>query len=812
MNNICKLLCVFFSLCFTALTSFAQDKTGLIKGAVLDSLSNKPAEFITLALKKDGQVLKTAVTRQNGSFEIAEVPFGNYNLTATAIGYTPKTFPLTINAQNKTFEAGNIVLAGQVNTLADVSVTAMRPMIKQEVDRITYDIQADPESKVLTALDMMRKVPLLSLDADDNIKLKGSDKYKILINGKPSSMIDQNPKDVLRGMPASSIQKIEVITTPPAKYDSEGLSGIINIITNKKIDNGYNGSLNLRHQAPVGGPSGSASLSFKQGKFGVNAYGGTGLYGAPETQILNTRTTTGGNPSVLVNDGRRKFDNNFRYGGADFSFEIDSLNLLTAGFNPYSGYNNTSNNQGFSLSSPTEVTSYDLFGKNRFEWSGLELSFNYQHGFKSNKDRLLTLSYQSNNGSNPQRNELSFANRQNYNEPDYIQRNESKSKEQTIQVDYVHPLKKLNIELGVKGILRDNSSNFEYSTLDDVTSQYTIDPSRTNMFNNTQNIISAYNSYSYSLTNLVFKAGLRIEETFVKADFISNASRVNTDYFNIIPSFSVNHKFSNQSNLNFGFTQRIQRPGIYNMNPFVDRSIPNYESTGNPNLEAVLANNFELTYSKFKKGSVNIGLSYNFANNTIQNVSVYNSIDQITRSTFANIGKDKSLTTNLNINYPLTPEWNVTVSGNIGYTWLEGIINGVLTKNSGLKGYAYLNTGYKFEKQWRANASFSYNAASVNLQGKYGEYYFMSFSGSKEVVKDKLTLTAGINNPFTKYRYYETFLEGPDFAQRYRGQNYNRSFSLSLNWKFGSLKEAVKKSQRSIKNDDVKSGGATSGQ
>ena len=768
MNNICKLLCVFFSLCFTPFTSFAQDQTGLIRGAVSDSLTHKPAEFITLALKKDGQVLKTAVTKQNGSFELIDVPFGNYTLTATAIGYNPKTFPVVLNAENRTFEAGNILLASQVNTLADVSVTAMRPMIKQEMDRITYDIQADPESKVLTALDMMRKVPLLSLDADDNIKLKGGDKYRILINGKPSSMIDQSPKDVLRGMPASSIQKIEVITTPPAKYDSEGLSGIINIITNKKIDNGYNGSLSLRHQAPVGGPSTSASLSFKQGKFGVNAYGGTGLYGAPQTQILNTRTAGGVNPSVLLNDGRREFDNNFRYGGADFSFEVDSLNLFTAGFNPYSGFNNTSNNQQFSLSSPEQVIAYDLLGKNRFEWSGLELSFNYQHGFKNNKDRLLTLSYQSNNGSNPQRNALSFSNRQNYQAPDYVQQNVSKSKEQTMQVDYVHPLKKLNIELGVKGILRDNSSNFEYNNLDDVSGAYVIDPNRSNRFNNTQNIISAYNSYTYSLTSVVFKAGLRVEETLVKADFISDASRIKTDYFNIIPSFSVNRKFNNQSNLNFGFTQRIQRPGIYNMNPFVDRSIPNYESTGNPNLEAVLANNFELTYSKFKKGSVNIGLSYNFANNTIQNVSVYNSADQITRSTFANIGKDKSLTTNLNINYPLSPKWNVTVSGNIGYTWLEGVINGVLTQNSGLKGYAYMNTGYKFEKQWRANASFSYNAASVNLQGKYGEYYFMSFSGSKEVVKDKLTLTAGINNPFAKYRYYETFLEGPDFSQRYR--------------------------------------------
>jgi outer membrane receptor protein involved in Fe transport len=811
MNHICRPLCVLFILCFTSVISLAQDSSGLIRGSVSDSISGKPAEFITVALKKDGKVAKTSVTAQNGEFSFTEVPYGAYSLTATATGYLAKTLSIVLSAANKTYEVGNMQLVTQVNTLEGISVTAMRPVIKQEVDRITYDIQADPESKVLTALDMMRKVPLLSLDADDNIKLKGSDKYKILINGKPSSMIDQSPKDVLRGMPASSIQKIEVITTPPAKYDSEGLSGIINIITNKKIDNGYNGSLNIRHQFPVGGPSGSASISFKQGKFGMNAYGGTGLYGGPETEIVNSRITTGADPSSLLNIGRRKFNNNFRYGGADFSFEVDSLNLITAGFNPYSGYNNTNNNQQFSLTSPNEITSYELQGRNRFEWSGLELTFNYQHGFKSNKERLLTFSYKSNNGSNPQRNALTFHDRLNYNDPDYIQQNESRSKEQTIQVDYVHPVGKLNIEAGIKGILRDNSSNFEYRTVDSLTGQDETDPARTNKFNNDQDIIGVYNSYTYTLKNLVFKAGLRMEKTLVKADFISNASNINTDYFNVIPSFSVNRKFNNQSNLNFGFTQRIQRPGIYNMNPFVDRATPNYEYTGNPDLEAVLANNFELTYSRFKKGSVNIGVNYNFANNTIQNVAIYNAETRITRSTYANIGRDKSLTTNLNINYPLTAKWNLTISGNIGYTWLQGVIDGMLTENSGIMGYAYMNTGYKFDKQWRVNASFSYNAATVNLQGKSGEYYYMSFSGSKEILKDKLTLTAGINNPFSKFRYYETFLEGSNFSQRYRGQNYNRSVSISLNWKFGSLKEAVKKSQRSINNDDVKSGAANAG-
>lgn len=796
---------------FLPFISIAQQSSGTIKGSVIDSASKKPIEFITVAVKKDGTVFKTTVTPENGQFIFEKIPFGKYTLTAIAIGYTAKTIPIELNEGSITANAGQIALASQTNNLADVSVTALRPIIKQEVDRISYDIQADPESKVLTALDMMRKVPLLSLDADDNIKLKGSGNYKILINGKPSSMVARSPKDVLRSMPASSIQKIEVITTPPAKYDSEGLSGIINIITNKKIDNGYNGSFNLRHQFPVGGPGIGGFVTVKQGKFGVTAYGGTGFYSSPETENINSRLTTGTNPSELLNIGRRKFDNNYRYGGAELSFEIDTLNLITAEFNPYSGYNKSNNTQIFRLTSPASVTAYDLLSQNRFDWGGLDMTLNYQLGFKSNKERLLTFSYKYSNGNNPQKNDLTFSNRQNYNDPNYIQQNDSRSREQTIQLDYIHPVKKLNIEGGIKGILRDNNSNFEYRSLNNISGNYDIDPARTNIFNNNQDVISAYNSYSYNLTNWGFKAGVRVEETFVKADFISNSSNVNNDYFNIIPSFSVNRKFKDQSNLNFGYTQRIERPGIDNLNPFVDRSTPNYQSTGNPDLEAVLSNNFELTYSKFKKGSINVGVSYNFANNTIQNIAVYNDVDKITRSSYANIGKDKTLTANLNVNYPLTEKWNLSLSGNIGYKWLEGAINGALTKNDGMTGYFYMNTGYKFKNEWRANASFNYSASDVLLQGKSGEYYFMSFSGSKEIIKDKLTISAGVNNPFAKYRYYETFLEGPNFTQTYKGQNYNRSINVSLNWKFGKLKDSIKKSQRSISNDDVKSSGSKSG-
>lgn len=789
----------------------AQTTTGAIEGVVIDSASKKPVDYMTIALKKDKIVIKTMITNAAGKFNFEKIAAGKYTVTAVAIGYTAKNTAIEITEKGNTVNMGNIEVVSQNTNLKEVSVSVDRPIIKQEVDRISYDIQADPENKILTALDMMRKVPLLSLDADDNIKLKGSGNYKILINGKPSGMIARSPKDVLRTMPASSIQKIEVITTPPAKYDSEGLSGIINIITNKKIDNGYKGSVNVRNQGPVGGPGVGGYVTIKQNKLGITASGGTGFYSSPDAENSSSRITTGDNPTSLLIAGKRHFDNNYRYGSLELSYEIDTLNLLTAEFNPYGGINKATVDQLFSLTGGAQPIGYDLLSKNKYQWSGGEGTLNYQKGFKGHKDRLLTFSYKYNRSSNPMENNLSVSNRLNYTDPNYIQNNDSRSKEQTLQLDYVHPVKKLSIEAGVKGILRDNSSNFESRNFNEATNGYEIDPTRTNTFSNNQDIVGAYNSYAYNLKDWGFKAGVRVEGTFVKADFVSTASNVNTDYFNVIPTVSVNHKFKDMSNLNFGYTQRIQRPGIDNLNPFVDRSVPNFESTGNPDLEAVLSNNLEVSYSKFKKGSINLGLNYSFANNTIQNVSTYDDVTKITRSTFLNIGKDRSLTTNINVNYPITPKWNVSMSGNIGYLWIQGAIDGAITKNSGATGYGYLNTGYKFEHNWRVNASMNYSAPDVMLQGKSSSYFYMGFSGSKEIIKDKLTVSASVANPFTKYRYYTVTTEGSNFSQHYNSQNFNRSFSASLSWRFGRLKDEIKKSQRSISNDDVKGGGNKGG-
>ncbi len=776
-----------------------------IKGIVIDSITQKGLDFITIALKTEtGQSVKSVLTKSDGSFVFEKIGTGAYQVHVVAIGYKSAIIPVSIDSTKQVIDLGKIAISTQSNELNEVLITAQKPLVKQEVDRITYDVQADPESKINNVLDMMRKVPLLSLDAEDNIKLKGQSNYKILINDKPSSMIAHDPKDVLRSMPASSIQKIEVITTPPSKYDSEGLAGIINIITTKKIDNGYSGNLNTSHSFPTGGPGIGSNLTIKQGKFGASAYANTSLYNQPETTNSGNRVSIGGLPSNLTENGTSKSKQKFISGGTELSYEIDSLNLLTAGLSVNKGNYNYVRNQLSVLNTSQNIIRYNLANGGKSGGRGIDLSLNYQLGFKNNKDRLLTFSYQYSNSNYTDFNRLEVSNRVNYSEPDYRQTNKTSANEQTLQADYVHPFEKLTIEAGLKGILRDNNSNFQYKAFNVNNGQFEENPNRTNKFNNNQNVIGLYNSYQYNLENWGFKVGLRLEYTSVNADFVSNASKVNASYFNLIPSVSIQRKIENMSSLNLGFTQRIERPGIYELNPFVDRSNPNFESAGNPDLKPVLSNNIELGYSVFKKGSVTIGLNYSFANNTIQEVSVFDASKNVTQTTYSNVGKDRSVGSNFNINYPITNKWDFNISGILNYTWTEGLINNVLVTNKGINGYFYGGSGYKFKKGWRANIYFSYNHSYVNLQRRSNSWSYSALSMSKEIIKDKLTFSAYLSNPFSKYREYKNETTGPDFTQTSNYLSYNRSYHVSLDYRFGRLKDSIKKNQRGVNNDDVK--------
>lgn len=781
------------------LTAHAQHQ---LKGTVTDSASGKPLEFITVSLLKDQKAVKGDYTKADGSFTFAGLNPARYEVQITAVGYRSHVLPVEITEHS--VDLGKIGLRENTAGLREVKVTAAKPIVQQEADRILYDTQADPESKVFNVLDMMRKVPYLSLDADDNILLKGNADFKILINGKPSGMIERNYKDILRSMPASSIQRIEVITTPPSKYDAEGLSGIINIITNKRVDNGYTGNLNANWRYPAGGPGAGGTLSARLGKWGLSAFGGASRYNVPALSFINTRSTFREFPSTTDQRGTNSSESGNAYLGMEVSYDIDSLNLISGQLNLNGNRNSGLGTQTSHLETPDGIEQhYRLLNTGSGHGNGRDAALNYQRGFKADKNRLLTFSYRYYGFENSQKNTIGISERVRYELPDYRQLNNQRFSEQTLQADFVYPSKKLSVEAGVKAIFRKNESDFGYLNRVTDTGEYQQADSLSNHYLNSQTIYGLYNTYRYKHKSWDIRGGFRVEQTLLDADFLSTNSQVSQNYFNVIPTIALGHKVG-KGNLSLSYTQRIQRPGIYQLNPFVDRTNPNFERTGNPDLRPAIMTDINLSYSWAKKTSVNVAVGHVFIKDMIFPVVVYDPATGISRSSYNNVGRARLLPTlNLNVNHPFSKKWNMSLNSRLAYGMTEGMINNERIKNQGVMYGAYLSSGYRLEKNWRVNANVNFNGPGMNIQDRTNMAIYSSFSVSKDLVKDKLTFSGSLNNPFNKYRRNIRNSFGPDFRQYYERQDYFRSFQVSLNYKFGKLKEPIRKAARSIRNDDV---------
>lgn len=801
--NLLRFNLIVLLLTFSSFT-YAQETENMasVRGYVVDSINNQSIPFATISIKVNGQSnLRSALSKEDGSFLIEKLPFGTHQITIQSISYNKKSFNVLID--NNIIDLKNILLSKEEKMLKEVTVSTEKNLVKQESDRITYDVQSDPESKYQTAIDMLRKVPLVTVDADDNIQVKGSSNFKVLINGRNSALVARSPKDVFRSMPASSIVRIEVITNPPSKYDADGLAGIINVITTQNLESGYNASISTRYNF-VWGPGVNANLTFKQKKLAVSSYYGMGNGSMPGMSWSNYRKSLLQN-NLLRQNGESFNDWTWNYLQTEMSYEFDTLNLLTAeiGWNPgNSEFNRTQNNNLYNAANELDQY-FNLIDLNKSTWNSLDLGLNFQKGFKSNKSQLLTLSYKYSPNVNTNFNDVSLNSSYNYHFVPFKQDNKSGSIEQTYQLDYVHPLgKKLDFETGVKAITRDNFSDYEFKYLDPLSNDYKLDESQTNKFKYQQNVYSFYNSYNLKFEKWSLRAGIRIERTTVNASFETNVTKVKQDYANVIPAISVQRKLKDMSSINLGYTQRIERPNIWQLNPFVSQNDPRFISYGNPNLNAVLTNNFELGYSTYKKGSFNVGLNYSFADNTIQNITRLGD-DTISRTSFENIGSDKRLGLTGNMNIPVNKKFNLSANSQLSYLWLEGATNGITLKNNGLQGNIHAFLSYTLPKEYRLRVSLGYNSPQIQLQGQSNNFIYSSISMTKEFFNKNLMITAQISNPFEKYRAWEFNQQTPEFETASKYQNFYRHYGFSITYKFGKLQDGVKKNKRSIQNDDT---------
>ena len=804
-----------------------------IKGQVVDSLSNESVPYATLSIalaNAPQKAIKLLACDDDGKFTTTLKQPGTYIMSMQSLGKLPAVKRFTLSEGKKSLNLGKLFMNDDTQQINEVTVVAQKPLVTVEVDKITYSLDDDPEAKTNNALEMFRKVPMITVDGEDKIQLKGSSNYKIYMNGKPSNLLSgENASDVLKSMPASSIKNIEVITDPGSKYDAEGVGGIINIITSKNAMQGYTGTVRA-NASTLGSFGGGGYVSLKVGNLGLTANYGYNNRNSPWNDSHSERETdedrlAEGRPTKLIEDGRSKYKGPFQYGYLEASYEIDTLNLISVGANLFRGKSkNLSELDAVLNPLGDEFNSSPIYKFHRNSVSegtfgSTDLNVDYQHS-TSKKDELLTVSYRFSQSPNDSESNTELSDVVNYylsNEYPKWNINDASTIEHTGQIDYTTPLfNKQTLEAGVKYINRQNKSNTLEQIYNDSTKMWE-DHSRDNsQFRHTQHIYSAYLGYLIRLNKFGIKAGVRAEGTSLKAEFARKPDMdFSTNYFDVVPNATLTYQIDMSTQIRLGYNMRIQRPGIWYLNPYINDVDPQNISQGNPNLDSEKSNNVNLNFSKFtQKFSINASLSYTFVNNPIERYSFTadfpvddprSQYNGAMWNTYDNIGKKQQVGMFLYGNWSPTTWFRIYMNGGLDYTDLKAPTLDL--KKDGVSGRVFAGTQFTLPKDFRINLNGGYFSPWIMLQGKQSPFYFAGLNVSKDFLKKKLSVSVGANNPFWKTMKMEMTTNGEGFRNVSTNWRSAREFRFSVSYRFGTMKGQIKKVRRGISNDDSKGGG-----
>lgn len=579
----------------TANTSFQ------VKGILLDSLTQEGEPYATIKIVKKeapAKALKMLVTDMKGQFQEKVPGTGNFVMTITSVGRTPIVKDFSVKAGEKLVDFGTLYIVDASNELGQVEIVAQKPLVKADIDKIEYNVQDDPDAQSNSVLEMLRKVPLVTVDGEDNIQVNGSSSFKVYVNGKPNNMMSNNPTEVLKSMPANSIKHIEVITNPGPKYDAEGVGGILNIVTVGSGLEGYTAtfSANVSNRGAGGGAFGT----IKSGKLTVSARYNYNYNDQPRNYSSGSQHVTPEavteNSSNLDYDGSNKGHGSFQSGSMEASYEIDTLRLVTMSFGLWGGGNKSNGSTDYIATFPENINaapiySYSAFNRSKSSWYSIDGGIDYQRLFKV-KDRMLTFSYKIN--TRPQTSdsytEYEIDNGYNPDWADYLNRlknqhndGEQNTTEHTFQADYTTPIGKLHtLEAGAKYILRNNSSEDDRFDADD-TGKYEYNKDQSSHYKHLNDIIAAYLGYGLKVKRLSGRLGLRYEHTIQDVKYLVGRGEDFTKNFDdVVPSASIGYKLTDMSNLRLGYNMRIYRPGIWSLNPYLNDTDPSYISSGLP--------------------------------------------------------------------------------------------------------------------------------------------------------------------------------------------------------------------------------------
>ena len=688
--------------------------------------------------------------------------------------------------------------------LKEVEIVAQKPLVKMKVDKMTYNVAQDEDSKSSTVLDMLRKVPMVTVDGQDNITVNGSSSFKVYVDGLPNVMFSSNPSMVFKSMPASAVKSIEVITNPGAKYDAEGAAGVLNIVMNKQNTqaaqsmNGYNGT--VRASAGTKQLGASVFLNGQQGKLSYSANVMTSYNKPGNTTTEMEQIQDNGVSQILTSDNDLKTP--FTMGSLSLGYQIDDMSALnlTAQVNSmntkttgttYTTMGGATYGSGFSYGSTTDMK------MSRTSFSG---SIDYQRFFNKQHTHSLGFTYQLNYSPATTEATNNFLDTSSYIDlTNRYSENKDKTTNHIFQLDYSLPIGiGQTLNLGSKLQLHDATSDSKYYLKD------VYDPSTSSEYEYKNTILAGYGEYVGNWEKFGVKAGLRYEYTWQDVKYqLGNGQDFNTGYGSLVPTASMQYNLGVGSNIGLTYNMRISRPGISYLNPYVDKSNPIALFYGNPDLDVEKAHNISLVYNAFtQKLMVNLNLHHNFVDNAISQYSFYDD-NNLLNTTYGNVVKSHQTGLSGYVSYLLTKNTRIFFNGAVNYIDLRS--TALDQKNSGWT--ANVMGGVQQTLPWdlKLSAFVISSTKSYTLQGWSSGFNLITASLSKSLLKNKLNLSIsglmGLNKGGNLS--IETYSRGKDFSSRNTVKVPIYGVTFTVSYTFGNAKIAQKQHQSRVQNDFI---------
>ena len=779
-----------------------------VKGVLTDENLGEAEPFATVRVFKHGKTDKPVamfLTKEDGSFSQQVKGKGHYDIVFSSVGKEDLKQTITLNNQG-TLDLGTLLIKENATMLKGVEIVAQKPLVKMDVDKMSYNVAEDEDAKSNTVLDMLRKVPMVTVDGQDNITVNGSSSFKVYVDGMPNVMFNSNPSMVFKSMPATAVKSIEVVTNPGAKYDAEGAGGVLNIIMNKQNPqaaqsmNGYNGT--VRASGGNKSISGGAFISGQQGKlsYSANVMTTYSKPGTTDTEVEITQNNPNGTSQLMTSSNKVTIP--FTMGNLTLGYQIDSVSALnvTASINNLnikSDGNSTttmgggSYGKGFSYGSSTDMRN------SRTSFSG---SIDYQRFFNKEHTQSLALTYQlnyspstvkSDNIFNTTSSIIDLTNR--YSE------NKEKTTDHTFQIDYTMPIATgQTLSFGTKLQLRDATSDAKYYK------KGIYDPTSSMDYEYKNSILAGYGEYAGNFGKIGAKAGLRYEQTWQNVEYhLGNGDDFKKNYGSLVPSASLQYTIGQGSNLGITYNMRISRPGITYLNPYVDKTNPTTRTYGNTDLDVEKNHNLALVYNMFTpKLMLNLNLHHNFTDNAIEQYSFYDA-QNLLNTTYGNIVKRHQTGLNGYVNWLAAKKTRLFLNGALNYTDLRS--NTLSQSNSGWSANAMIGLQQTLPADFKLSVYAMTSTKNYTLQGWSGGFNLITANISKSLLKDKLNLSLmgmmGLNKGGNIN--IESHSQGKDFTSHTLTKVPLYGFTFTVSYTFGNSKRQAQQHTSRIQNDYI---------